>query len=69
MKIGCWIIFHFLLGVAIMFWTDRNMDWLFSQIKGETVDVPFWISAITSILLSELILILNIVLELVRLIY
>lgn len=48
--VGC---FFYILGallviVPLSFWTDRNLDFWLSQLKGETVDCPFWLSFIVS---------------------
>jgi hypothetical protein len=65
---GC---FAYLLGVLIVlvplsFWTDRNLDFWLSQLKGETVDCPFWLSFIVSCF-APATFILNIIGEVARL--
>ena len=63
------MIFAFVIGVfvALSFWTDRNLDFFVSYFKGSPVDVPFWLSALVTILLNGLILVANIIAEIVRL--
>lgn len=48
-------------------WTDRNLEFWLSRIKGMPVDVPLWMSFLTTLLLNGLIVPLNLVSELVRL--
>ena len=48
-------------------WTDRNLDYFVSLIKGESVDVPFWLSVVVTILLNALIVVSNIIAEISRL--
>jgi len=47
------------------FWTDRNLDFWLTHFKGETVDCPFWLSFVASIL-APVSLFLNLVGEIVR---
>jgi hypothetical protein len=49
-------------------WTDRNLEFWFTYFKGEQVDVPMWISVVTTMVLNGIILIGNILGELFRLI-
>ena len=48
-------------------WTDRNLDYFVSLIKGESVDVPFWLSVVVTILLNAVIVVSNIIAEISRL--
>lgn len=57
-----------LCGILNMWWTDRTLDYWLSFIKGCDVDVPFFISAIISIVCGYVMIIINIVSELIRII-
>ena len=48
-------------------WTDRNLNYFVSLIKGESVDVPFWLSVVVTILLNAVIVVSNIIAEISRL--
>lgn len=61
---GCLALIFLVIYLPICFWTDRNLDFYCTLLKGETVDVPFWISMVLS--LFEPILLLDIIGELVR---
>jgi hypothetical protein len=66
--IGCvfFLFVIFAIYYPICLWTDRNLDFYCSQIKGVPVDVPFWMSMVASIF--EPIAVLNLIGELVRLV-
>ncbi len=49
-------------------WTDRNLEFWLSYFKGEQVDVPMWMSVVTTIVLNAVILAGNILSELFRLV-
>lgn len=63
-----------LLGVVFVvttFWTDRNIDFWWTYIKsgmqkGE-IDVPLWVSAVTTFVLAPIIIFLNLLSEAFRL--
>lgn len=61
---GCMTAFLLIFYIPITFWTDRNLDFWITHIKGETVDVPFWLSMIIS--LFEPIVVLDIIGEIAR---
>jgi hypothetical protein len=65
--IGC-ITFCIILALVLVGWTDSNLDWLLTMIKGQPVDVPMWISVIFSILFNGILLAFNIIVELLKLI-
>ncbi len=52
---------------AVSLWTDRNLEFYLSLIKGEPVEVPYWISLVTTIILNAIIVVVNIIGEIVRL--
>ena len=47
-------------------WTDRNLDFWLTNLKGHAVNVPYWLSLVLSIVLSFVALVLNIVAEIAR---
>lgn len=55
------------LVVAVMFWTDSNIDYLMTYIKGRPVNCPFWLSALASIVGNGLTLAFNIGMEIFKL--
>lgn len=63
-----------ILGVVFVvttFWTDRNIDFWWTYIKsgmqkGE-IDVPLWVSAVTTFVLAPIIIFLNLLSEAFRL--
>ena len=61
---GCMTLILLVTYLPIAFWTDRNLDFWISHIKGETVDVPFWLSMVIS--LFEPIVLLDIIGEIAR---
>lgn len=61
---GCMVVILLIIWMPIAFWTDRNLDFWISHIKGETVDVPFWLSMIISLI--EPIVLLDIIGEIAR---
>lgn len=68
-NLGCsiYIVFHAIVGILIMWWTDYNLDWMFTQIYKTNTDIPFWISAVASILFSEIIFAFNLFVWILRL--
>jgi hypothetical protein len=64
--VGCYCLVWLLCGVAVSFWTDRNLDFWVSHFKGQEVDVPFWLSATFSIILSGPAVVLNAIAEIAR---
>ena len=50
-------------------WTDRNLDYWLTAMKGAPVDVPMWLSVALAIVLNGVALLLNVVGELLRLVY
>lgn len=46
---GCFYLVGWLAGTFFLsFWTDRNLDFWLTHLKGETVDCPFWLSFLAS---------------------
>lgn len=54
--------------LLLSLWTDRTLDFWMTYWKGETVDVPFWLSAVLTLVLNGIILTLNLVSEILRLV-
>lgn len=52
----------------LSFWTDRTLDFWVSYFKGINVNVPFWISILSSIFFNVISLGVNIISEIMRLI-
>lgn len=57
--------FYFGLVYLMSLWTDRNLDFWFSHFKGQEVDIPQWISFLTT-LLAPVALVGNILMELFK---
>lgn len=58
------LILMLIVWFPIALWTDRNLDFYVTLIKGTPTDVPFWISGVAS--LFEPIFLLDLIGELVR---
>jgi hypothetical protein len=58
------IVFNLL--VALSLWTDRNLEFWLSRYKGSEVDLPFWMSAVLSVVLNGIVVAANIVSEIFR---
>jgi len=70
-NIGCWAIAFFLsiyigIACALTFWTDRTLDFWLTHFKGEVVDVPYWLSFLTTLVLSPIVVGANLLSEIVR---
>jgi len=61
------VVLGFLLVVPVSLWTDRNLEFYLSLLKGVAVKVPFILSLLLTIILNGVALALNIVFELIRL--
>jgi len=61
---ACWL----LPSALIAFWTDRNLDFWLTQLKGEEVDVPYWASFLVTFFGNAFILAANTIGEIGRLI-
>lgn len=48
------------------FWTDRNLDFWLSQMKGHPVNVPYWLSLVLTIVTNGLAIIANVIAEIAR---
>lgn len=53
--------------ILLFMWTDRTLDFWCTYISGNVVDVPFWLSAIATLVGNGVMLGLNIISEIVRL--
>jgi hypothetical protein len=62
---GTMAIFAAIIYIPIVIWTNRNLDFWVSHFKGETVDVPLWMSCVASIF--ESIVLLDLLGEIARL--
>lgn len=47
-------------------WTDTNLDYIVSMIKGKSVNVPIWLSAIFAIVSNGVGIIFNIIVSIIR---
>lgn len=65
---GCTAVGLFAVAIALVFgkWTDNNLEFWLSYFKGETVEVPYWISFVTTLILNGAALVLNILAELFK---
>ena len=61
------VVLGFLLVVPVSLWTDRNLEFYLSLLKGVAVKVPFILSLLLTIILNGVALALNIVFEIIRL--
>lgn len=64
-------IFSLILGITALLslWTDSNLDWMMSEIKGQVVNVPYWLSFLTTLIFDGFALMFNIIVSLIRLVY
>jgi hypothetical protein len=60
-------IFAVVIGVPMAFWSDRNLDWLVSTIKGEECNVPFILSWALTVFTNIVGIGFNIICEVARL--
>ena len=62
---GLLCFYIFVVG-GVSFWTDRNLDFWVSQIKGEEVNIPYWLSFIITFICNGFIIVANLLAELAR---
>lgn len=70
MSAGAAIVILLLMGIIVYFttlWTDNNLEFWISHIKGNYTAVNNWLSLGLSILLNGVIIILNIIAEIAKL--
>ena len=60
------ILIYLILFIPVAFWTDSNLDFWLSYIKKTSIDIPFYVSYIVSVILNGIILAINIILSLLR---
>lgn len=60
------LIFYTAIVWLVSLWTDRNLDFWVSQIKGEVVDVPMWLSFIVTFIGNGFIIAANILAEIAK---
>ena len=65
---GVVLLIVFVILALTVNWTDSNLDWLLSSIKGREIDVPTWISAIITFVGNGFVLVFNIICELIKLV-
>lgn len=51
---------------AYVVWTDGNLDYIVSLIKGKSVNVPMWLSAIFAIVSNGVGLLFNIIVSIIK---
>jgi len=56
-----------ILSIPVGMWTDRNLEFYLSMIKKTAVHVPFILSWLLTVLLNGIILVIDLILEIVRL--
>ncbi len=54
-----------LIPLATM-WTDRNLEFWASRIKGEPVDIPYWLSLVVTVVLNVIALAGNSISEVLK---
>ena len=62
------IVITILLIVPMSLWTDRNLDFWISYFHNSPIDVPYWFSLLITIIFDEAVFILNIILEILRMV-
>ena len=72
-KIGCGftiLISLLVLGVFIglTLWTDRTLDFWCTYFAHHFVNIPMWLSALVTLLMNGICLVLNVITEIIRLI-
>jgi len=60
------IIVYLILWIPVTFWTDCNLGFWFSYFKKTTVNIPFLLSYLVSVICNGFILIANILMSLLR---
>ena len=65
--VAFFMVFVFLFLLA--FWTETNMEWLFSKFAHRPIDVPYWLAAVATIFTNIFGLWFNILCELAKLIW
>jgi len=65
--IVCVLFAYSILVFPFVLWTDRTLDFWVTYLKGTTVDVPFWLSFIVTIVFNAVILLINVISEVARL--
>jgi hypothetical protein len=53
--------------VLLMIWTDRTLDFWATHFAGHPVNCPWWMSAMATIALNGVIVLVNVASELIRL--
>ena len=59
-------IFIVAIFTGLSLWTNRNLDWFLTLVKGEVVDAPMWMAVALSIVLNAIIFAANLIAEIVR---
>jgi len=54
--------------IAISFWTDNNLEWALSLVKGAEVQVPFILSLILTVIGNVVTVLANVVCEIAKLV-
>lgn len=54
--------------IAMIGWTDSNLDWIVSKIANSPKDVPYWLSAVATFIFNGFALAFNIIVYIIRLI-
>jgi prepilin-type N-terminal cleavage/methylation domain-containing protein len=57
-----------LLFPVIVIWTDGNIEWWIYYLKGEVINIPWWISTIITIVLNGVAIAFNIITELCKIV-
>lgn len=62
-----WGLFVGLIWFLLSLWTDSNLDFWLTHIKGVETDCPFWLSALAILVLNGVIVEANLISEIVKL--
>ena len=53
--------------VPVAFWTQRSLDFWTTYLKGQEVEVPYWLSFAVTLVFNAVIVALNVITEVIRL--
>ena len=63
-----WAVVVIGIGTILTLWTDRNLDYALTWIKGQPVNCPMWLSFIAALIGNGVTVVFNILMELARLV-
>jgi hypothetical protein len=67
LMIGVFCLSVVFVGIPMLgLWTDRNLDFWLTQFKDKSVDVPYWLSLVVTIIGNAVIVFANVIGEVCR---